>query len=102
MQTLEMLQTIKWISSLYSEETRKILFEGVLFPRTPDPETSVLILNATHEVARVRSTLLAHPFAVQVLTAFGLSEIVEEDWPVGLSALLRARERMEYRSYTLG
>ena len=97
MQTLEMLQTIKWISSLYSEKTRAILFEGELFSRPPEPETNLLFLNATHEVARVRSTLLAHPFAAQVLTAFSLSDILEESWPVRLSALFGPGERSEAR-----
>ena len=95
MQTLEMLQTIKWLSDLYSEKTRRILFEGELFSSPPESETRILILNATHEVARLRSTLVAHPFAVQVLTAFNLSDIVEEDWPVRLSTLVGAGERAD-------
>ena len=91
MQTLEMLQTIKWILSLYSEQTRATLFEGELFIRPPEAEMGRLILNASHEVARLRSTLLAHPFALQVLTAFSLSDIAEEEWPVHLSSIFGAK-----------
>ena len=93
MQTIEMLQTIKWISDQYSEKTRRTLFSTELFNRPPDHDKILDLLNATHEVSRVRATVLAHPSAVQVLEAFNLSEIVDETWPVRLSSVTGGGER---------
>ena len=93
MQTIEMLQTIEWIHSQYSERTRQLLFTNELFMRPSERDLSGDFLNATHEISRVRATLLDHPFALQVLRAFNLSDLVEESWPVHLSSLTGGRER---------
>lgn len=93
MQTIEMLQAISWISSQYSEKTRKLLFTNELFNRPPEREMALDLLNAAHEVSRVRAVLIAHPLAVQVLEAFGLSDLVDEDWPVTLSSVVGVRDR---------
>ena len=93
MQTIEMLQTIKWLSSQYSEGTRSILFTDELFNRPPERDAAIALLNAAHEISRVRATLIARPFAAQVLESFNLGQLLDENWPVHLSSLLGIKDR---------
>lgn len=86
MQTIDFLETAKWIKSQFSEAARDSLFKYFHFERTPSgigPDKP--IIEATYELAVIREKLLAHPFALDVLRAFGLEAIVDPQLPIKIA-----------------
>jgi hypothetical protein len=86
MQTIDFLQTVKWLSDQFSGETKGVLLSGANFRIGHDAETQrklrTDLLKASHELAALREKLQNHQFAPLVLQAFGLVELLEEDFPL--------------------
>lgn len=89
MQTLQMIQTIEWIVSLFDLDIQRILFSYDLIrePSVRDKEPSLIntYLKATHELARVTETLRQNQYAVEVLQAFGLDGLIQRDFSTNLA-----------------
>lgn len=98
MQTIQFLQTANWIIKLISEETRINIFEGGIFHEraTRRDESRVdgvgEILNSIHELSRLQPEIERYPFALQVLMAFQLENILRPDWLVYLTRLYMSTE----------
>ncbi len=82
MQTLEVINTIQWIESLFDEETKVVLFSWELFSGPTDArgDFSPRFLKATHELASASTTIVQNPNAMKVLEAFGLSQLTDRDY----------------------
>lgn len=94
MQTIEFLQTARWILSQYTDEAKDFFGRGVQAIAGSEKKTDAVesLLLITHELARVRPILSAHPHAPQILKAFHLNMLLEETWPIQLSASVLRRD----------
>jgi len=102
MQTSEVVWTIKWVDTLLTERTKRILFGYTKRPpREPPQDKSVdeqgprrgrheppssEMLEATHELAAAGYIMSQNPHAVRVLEAFGLKMLVDKETPTILAA----------------
>jgi len=84
MQTIDFIQTAKWIKAQFSEETIQALFHRLSYNREPDEGVTIEtpIIEATYELAAIREKLLNHPFAPDALQAFGLEELMRPEFPL--------------------
>lgn len=86
MQTIEFLETAKWIVSQFTSKTRSIIFSGnalvYLNHNASDKDVRSALLNASHEIAVVRIRLENHPHAPEVLRAFKLEKLLDASLPL--------------------
>lgn len=97
MHTIEFINTIKWLESLFSDDTRKYLFEGGLVDLLTDSSDSKrpdadliqsLGFNATHEISSLADKLNSNPLALLVLGEFNLEVLADREWPVKFAKFL--------------
>ncbi|MBA7627727.1 hypothetical protein ES703_35194 [subsurface metagenome] len=97
MQTIQFIETVQWIESLFSTDMitflsgsrgiRGVKEEGYPFdlgevPKFFPPE---FLLKISHELARKQNDLESHPFASTVLQEFDLGFLLEGSFPVILA-----------------
>jgi hypothetical protein len=87
MQTIDFLQTAKWIVTQFSPDTREAFFTNSPFRRRAEKGERDYIprlLKASHEVSAVIQRLNDHPYAPDVLRAFELENLLDPDFPVSV------------------
>lgn len=84
----DFLNTVKWLESAFSRETKQVLFEHFLSNMmTRDQRDSLrggsvgVVMKATTDLAVARTRIVSHKFAPEVLEAFGLDALLREDFP---------------------
>lgn len=91
MQTIQFLQTAKWIKSQFSEVTIEMLLEGQILRYVREVEPSAVLsssdfrnamLKIIHDLSTVQPRLASRPLACEVLNAFGLAKLVDPNFPV--------------------
>ncbi len=100
MQTIQFIQTVKWIKSQFGEVLIKTLLEReFLYDLRRIPEEGIPeevgghVLEASHNLAMVQPKLLSHPWAGSILKAFGLSQLLDTAFPVTLArTIIRRKE----------
>lgn len=91
MQTIDFLETAKWVIKQFSDEITVNILQGRAFDMlrsTKDLGSSGAILGfvtASQEIAVVAGRLLSHPFAPKVLQAFELEQLLDKDFPKKLA-----------------
>jgi hypothetical protein len=87
MQTKKVIETIRWIERQYSEETKHIMFSGVLsryfrmgVDRTNREADLPSVVKAMHELSMVGVSVRDNSAAMQVLQAFGLLNVVDSEF----------------------
>jgi hypothetical protein len=87
MKTPEVIETVRYIESLYDKETSDLIFGG-------DRETTATLVNkellprfisATHEMARAGATISQDSQAMQILKAFDLEPMFDKDFITNLA-----------------
>ena len=96
MQTIELINTVKWIHSQFSPDLHEYFFAGRLLAdlhrlarekeRGPGGDAVLRMLAVSHELARVCSSVRGHPQAVEILSAFELTLLLDDEFPVRLAA----------------
>ncbi|MFN2452647.1 MAG: hypothetical protein ABR577_00320 [Pyrinomonadaceae bacterium] len=86
MQTIEFLETAKWIVSQFTPATQQMIFTEHIFPfmmhAKGDDDIRTNLLIASHETAVVRIKLESHSLASEVLRAFKLEKLLDETFPL--------------------
>jgi len=88
MHTLQMIQTIRWIISLFNSDVQRALFTYEMIhdaERIKDASLAAGYLKATHELTRITDTIIQNPYAVEVLSAFGLKPLTEKEFGANLA-----------------
>src|SRR5262245_58164310 len=91
MQTIDFIQTVKWISSLYQAAYQKFFAPdsriGLTKSQTKEELKKVNPFAAlmTHDMYRVAPSLRDHPFAPIILKEFNLEALMSEEEIIGLS-----------------
>lgn len=98
MQVLEVIRTLRWIQSLFAEETLDLLFNWEP-ARSQDGkrEVSALsILSATQDLASVSRAIRQNPHAVELLKAFNLEVLLDNTFiaKFGLEAVMAAEDNL--------
>lgn len=96
MQTIDFVNTAKWLVALYENETKGLIFKGRYRVADPDEkrQMSPQIVRAITDLAVGAQRIAAHPHAVEVLKAFGLEPIASRDYAIKVGeVLLGATER---------
>jgi hypothetical protein len=82
MQTLQVIETIKWIEGKVSTRAKKLLLttyeEGTMSKREPTAASMLASFSAFQDLAVSRQEFVSRPDAVEVLRAFGCSALVDE------------------------
>lgn len=100
MQTIQFIQTVKWIKSQFRKETCGVFLDGDFFGELQrfshkeglPPDIVELILMASHDLAMVQPKLVSHLWAGSILNAFGMSELLDSAFPVKLAKGALGRE----------
>jgi len=88
MHTLQMIQTIKWIVSLFDADMQRALFSYTLLQETAgakDSSALTIYLRVTHELTRITDTIIQNPDAVEVLSAFNLTSLANKGFSTNLA-----------------
>lgn len=112
MQTIELIETVKWLDGTIPVSMKKLILEqsgwrnSIRGDKSDDPSEA---LKATHDLAAVIFKVAAHPFAPKVLQEFELSDLLSDELPIQIArtfATGRVPEMMtpdtEQKLYHLG
>lgn len=98
MQVLEVVRTLRWIRSLFAEETVDLLFnwEPTYSQDGKREVSSLSILSAIQDLASVSRTIRQNPHAVELLKAFNLEMILDNVFIArfGLEAIMAAEDNL--------
>jgi hypothetical protein len=90
MQTIDFIQTVKWIMAQFSEESKKILFSEEQSDGESETNkhhrSNADLLKTSHELPLVIEKFKSHPFAPAILGAFNLPFLLDSDFPVDFAA----------------
>ena len=84
MQAIELVKTIKWIDSFVTPAMKEYVFSPRLLsnPNNDRGDLKASALQASHDWARVLSVWNSDQKAVEVLSAFGVSALLDEKSPI--------------------
>lgn len=93
MQTIEFLETAKWIIAQYDAQTTALILRGGIreqMMRSPDvanrnPDLYGMILGSTHEMAIIADKLRANRHAELILETFGLGRLLDKNFIVKIA-----------------
>jgi hypothetical protein len=89
MQTVEFLQTAKWIQSQFSEVIQEALLKRTVVRMLSDskePRQGISkILAASHELASLTNRLSEHPLVPEILRAFNLEVLIDSMFPIRIA-----------------
>ena len=87
MQTAQVIRTIRWIESLFSDETKSAVFSenSLKHGKEDDREFLARFIKATQDLAVASATMSQNPDAVPVLKAFELDALIDRDFITNLA-----------------
>lgn len=88
MQTIDFIQTSKWIIAQFSDDTKINLFTNKPFTRPEREEPRKLIsvlVSASHELASLQERFATHIYAPEILRVFGLDELLNKEFPIQIA-----------------
>jgi hypothetical protein len=109
MHAITFLQTADWVVQQFRPETIEFLFEWgfhqAMRPNRDErmrAEANQQLIRCVYDVAKVRERIEANAEALQILSEFGLKQILDEEWTVRvLSSATRTSEEDSGRPHEL-
>jgi hypothetical protein len=99
MLTLEVVKTIKWIDSLIPENVRDVfLCSDIFHGKLAIEEIGQKAIIATYELGRIAGIINKNPIAVEVLTAFDATNLLNTD--ITTSLLIQILQQREITAST--